>query len=559
MPHEIVIRGGQIVDGTGRQAYHGDVAIDDGVITAVGQVDGKGHREIDAQGMTVSPGFVDIHTHLDAQIGWDPDCTPVSWHGVTTALLGNCGVTFAPCKPKDRELLAAMMETVEDIPRDAILSGLPWDWEDYGGYLDSIDRLNPGINICGLVGHSALRFYVMGERAVDEQPTDDELRTMARLVGESIDRGAMGFSTNRFAAHKLPDGRAIPGTFAAHGELIEIAKTVAPRGGLMQVVGADFAVLKAMTDQGGSRVLFSYNTGPGGTDGRERRQALEELCAGRDVTAIAQVRSSGLVFGLQSGLPIANRGEQWKRLRAMSFEQRLEAIRDAGMRAALVEEARREGFPTILGASIERVFYMGDAATPDYAAGEEMQLEAMASAAGEHWSDTFLRLTIETQGRALFTLRMFNPNMDGLGHLISSPNCLPGLGDAGAHVSQVMDAGWATFILSHWVRDKGLFTLEEGVRKMTSAPAKVLNLTDRGILAPGLRADINVFDAARIGELQPRIVHDIPGGAPRYVQRAVGYKATLVNGRVNLLDGELTGERAGRVLRHGVRKAAAAH
>lgn len=556
MPHDIVIRGGLVVDGTGAPARQADVAIDDGLITAVGKVDTQGKREIAAEGLTVSPGFVDIHTHLDAQIGWDRDCTPVSWHGVTTALLGNCGVTFAPCRPGDRELLAAMMETVEDIPREAILGGLPWDWEDYGGYLDAIDRLSPGINIAGLVGHSALRFYVMGERAVEEQATDEERRTMARLVGEALDRGAMGFSTNRFAAHKLPDGRAIPGTFAEHGELVEIARTVGPRNGLMQVVGADFEVLRAITDQGGSRVLFSYNTGPGGSDGHQRRADLEAFAAGRDITALAQVRSSGLLFGLQSGLPIANRGATWKRLRAMDFAGRLAAIADAGMRAELVEEAKREGFPTILGASVEKVFYMGDAATPDYAAGEEKQLIAMAAAAGEHWSQTFLRITLETQGRALFTLRMFNPDMDGLAHLIASPNCLPGLGDAGAHVSQVMDAGWSTFILSHWVREKKLYTLEEGVRRITAAPARVLGLTDRGVLAPGMRADVNVFDAAKVGELQPGIINDFPGGAPRYVQRAVGYKATLVNGRVNLLDGELTGERGGRVLRHASRAAA---
>lgn len=550
MSHDLVIRGGTVVDGTGRAAFHGDVAIDDGRITAVGKVDGGGQREIAAEGLTVTPGFVDIHTHLDAQIGWDPDCTPLCWHGITTALLGNCGVTFAPCKPGDRDLLAAMMETVEDIPREAILSGLPWDWEDYGGYLDAIERLKPGLNIAGLVGHSALRFYVMGERAVEEQATPEERQRMAALVAQSIDRGAVGFSTNRFAAHKLPDGRAIPGTFADPVELIDIARAVAPRKALMQAVGADFDLLRAVADEGGSRVLFSYGVGPDGALAPQRRAELEALCKGREMTAVAQVRGSGLLFGLQSGLPIANRGATWKRLRAMGFAERLAAIRDAGMRATLVDEARQYGFPTILGASIERVYYMGDGPTPEYTAGDERQLPAMAAAAGEHWAETFLRLTLETEGRALFTLRMFNPDIEALGHLIGSDDCLPGLGDAGAHVSQVMDAGWATFILSHWVRARGLYTLEEGVRRITSAPARVIGLKDRGILAPGMRADVNVFDAARIGERQPEIVHDFPGGAPRYVQRSVGYKATLVNGRVNLLDGELTGERAGQVLRH---------
>ncbi|MBL8674704.1 MAG: amidohydrolase family protein, partial [Rhodospirillales bacterium] len=204
MAYDIVIRGGEIVDGTGAEPVRGDIGIEGGVVTAVGAVEGRGRREIDAEGMTVTPGFIDIHTHLDAQIGWDPDCTPVSWHGVTTALLGNCGVTFAPVRPADKELLAGMMETVEDIPRQAILSGLPWSWEDYGGYLDAVEALRPGINIAGLVGHSAVRFYVMGDRAVEEAATEDDMRRMVDVVARSIDAGAAGFSINRFAEHKLP-------------------------------------------------------------------------------------------------------------------------------------------------------------------------------------------------------------------------------------------------------------------------------------------------------------------------------------------------------------------
>lgn len=551
MTHDILIRGGTIVDGTGRAPFQGDLAIDGGLITAVGSATGRGHREIDAEGLVVSPGFVDLHTHLDAQIGWDPDCTPVSWHGVTTALMGNCGVTFAPCKPADRPLLAAMMETVEDIPREAILNGLPWDWEDYGGYLDSIERLQPGINLCGLVGHSALRFYVMGERAVEEQASPDERRRMAEIAGEAVARGAMGCSLNRFAAHKLPDGRAIPGTFADVGECVDIAREVGRRGGVMQAVGADFDLLRALADEGGSRVLFSYGVGPDGALAAQRRNDLETLCQGRDITALAQVRSSGFVFGLQSAMPIATRAPGWRRLKGQTLAQRLATIADPVQFRALVDEARVGGFPTLLGAGIDKVYCMGNAATPDYAGGAERQLLAMAEAAGEHWAETFLRLALQTQGRALFTLRMFNPDMAALAHLIASPNVLPGLGDAGAHVSQVMDAGWASFVLSHWVREQRLYSLAEGVRRLTSAPAAVLGLKDRGVLAPGARADVNVFDADRIGECQPRIVHDFPGGASRFIQHATGYKATLVNGRVNLLDGELTGERAGRVLRHG--------
>ena len=551
MTHDLVIRGGLVVDGSGAAPFPADVAIDGDRVTAVAPGAEPGKREIDARGLAVTPGFVDIHTHLDAQIGWDPDCTPVSWHGVTTALLGNCGVTFAPCKPADRPLLAAMMETVEDIPREAILGGLPWDWEDYGGYLDALERLQPGINVAGLVGHSAVRFYVMGERAVEAQATPAERERMAQIAGQALDAGAVGFSVNRFAAHVLPDGRPIPGTFADAAEIVEIARAVGARGGLMQAVGADFPLLQALADEGGSRVLFSYSSvGPQGVDGPGRRAELEALCQGRPITAMAQVRSSGFVFGLQSGTPIAARAPGWRSLRKRSLAERLAAIAEPGLRAQLVAEAKAHGYPVVLGAGIDQVFYMGDAAVPDYAAGPERQLVAMAAAAGEHWSETFLRLSIETQGRALFTVRMFNPDIDALAQLIASPNCLPGLGDAGAHVSQVMDAGWASFVLAHWVRDRGLYSLAEGVRRLSSAPAAVIGLTDRGRLAPGLRADVNVFDPATVGERQPEIVHDFPGGAPRYIQRATGYKATLVNGVVKLLDGALTGERAGRVLRH---------
>jgi len=319
----------------------------------------------------------------------------------------------------------------------------------------------------------------------------------------------------------------------------------------MQAVGADFGLLRALADEGGSRVLFSYGVGPDGTLAGQRRSDLETLCQGRDITALAQVRSSGFVFGLQSPMPIATRTPSWRRLKTQTLAQRLATLADPVQCQALVDDARVDGFPTVLGAGLDKVFYMGDAATPDYAGGREIQLLAMAEAAGEHWAQTFLRLALQTQGRALFTLRMFNPDMAGLAHLIASRNVLPGLGDAGAHVSQVMDAGWASFVLSHWVRERRLYTLAEGVRRLTGAPAAVLGLRDRGVLAVGQRADVNVFDADRIGERQPEIVHDFPGGAARFIQRAVGYKATLVNGRVNLLDGELTGERAGRVLRHG--------
>ena len=544
MAHDIVIRGGELVDGTGAGPVRGDLAIDDGLITAVGKVDGKGKQEIDAKGLAVTPGFVDLHTHLDAQIGWDPSLTPVSWHGVTTALLGNCGVTFAPCKPDDVELLAAMMETVEDIPKNAILTGLPWDWEDYGGYLDAIERLNPAINVAGMVGHCAVRFYVMGERAVEEQASEEERKQMADVVAHSIDRGAVGFSTNRYPPHKLPDGRSIPGTFAEVGELVEIAKAIGPRNALMQAVGANFEVLRAMAETTKGRILFSYGTGPQEGMGAQSAAGLEQLSKYGDLTAITQVRGSGFMFGLQSNLPV--QGETWDKLRKQSLEQRLAAIRDPDTREKLVDEglAMKRRFP------MTNVFYLGDGESPDYTTPPDQNLEAVAEANNEHWVETFVRLSDETDGRALFNLRMFNQSLKELGDLFKSDHIFPSLGDAGAHVSQIMDAGWSSFILSYWIREAGIYSLGEGIRRMTSGPARVLGLKDRGALQPGLKADINVFDPDRVAERQPVLVHDFPGGAPRYIQKSMGYKTTIVNGEVTLVDGEHTGARAGKVLRH---------
>ncbi|MCA6239520.1 MAG: amidohydrolase family protein [Phenylobacterium sp.] len=542
MSHDLVIRGGSVVDGTGAAARTADIAVDGGLITAVDKVEAKGRREIDADGLLVTPGFVDLHTHLDAQIGWDPDLTPVSWHGVTTALLGNCGLTFAPCKPADRPLLAAMMETVEDIPREAILSGLPWSWEDYGGYLDALDGIRPGINVAGLVGHCAVRYAVMGDRSFSDQATPDELAQICAIVGEAMDRGALGFSTNRYEPHKAPDGRSIPGTFADVCELEAIARTVGARGGLMQAVGASPVVLQAIADAG-ARVLFSWGVGAQKGAGRGGADFLDKMIGERDMTAIIQVRGTGFMFGLQSHLPF--RGETWDRIRKLDLARRLAAIRDAATREALIAEGRRtDGWK-----ELATIYDLGSGDSPDHGQDVDRNMRQVMEATGKSFVEIFLEQALATEGRGLFNLRLFCQNLDELGDLFASRNILPSLGDAGAHVSQIMDADWSTFVLSYWVRDRGVYSLEEGVRRITSAPARVLGLTDRGVLAPGQRADINVIDLAELRSLQPQIVNDFPGGAPRYVQRARGYRATIVNGGVNIEDDRHTGERAGQVLR----------
>ena len=550
MGHDLVIRGGSVVDGTGTEPYTADVAVDGDQIVEIGKVDAKGKREIDAAGLSVSPGFIDLHTHLDAQIGWDPDVTSVSWHGVTTALFGNCGVTFAPCKATDREFLAGMMETVEDIPKQAILHGLPWNWESYGGYLDALEKLGPSINVCGLVGHCATRFYVMGERAVEEPATEDEIRQIAELAGQSVKEGAVGFSTNRLPQHRLPDGRSIPGTFADRDELRAVAKEVGAHGGIMQTV-SDFREFDEECDliadeaRSARGALFSC-AAEIGTERLDKRVTAMRA-EGLNVTSVTVPRSGGGVGGLSTNNFF--RTPAWNELRKLDLEGRVKAIRNPETRQRLVDEVKAQGDAVING--MQRWFYMGDQARPCYTQDLSDNLPAMAKAAGEHPVETWLRLTDDTDGRALFHMRGFNVNLDHLEKLITTDWAMPGLGDAGAHVSQMIDSGWSTFILSHWHRDSGVYSLPEAVRRISAVPAHVLGLDDRGTLAVGKRADINVFDIDRLEERMPEIVHDFPFGAPRFIQRAAGYHATVCNGAVILQDDELTGEYAGRVLRNG--------
>jgi N-acyl-D-amino-acid deacylase len=578
MSHDVVIRGGTVIDGTGAEGFTADIAIDGDQIAAVGKVAGKGKREIDANGLTVTPGFVDLHTHLDAQIAWDPQVTSISWHGVTTALLGNCGVTFAPCKPDDRTLLAEMMETVEDIPRRAILEGMPWNWESYGQYLDSIESMGPGINICGMVGHCAIRYYVMGERGIDEagrdpknwlearrrydsdslsdaegtglrRPTEDEIKKIAALAGQSVKEGAVGFSSNRLWNHQLPDGRAIPGTFAHGDELRAIAKEVGKYGGIMQTVFGmprearfddEFKLLEdeARLTRG---VLFSSNveTGVAVQDAAVRKL----LAQGLKVASVTVPRGGGGVGGLFTGSFF--RSAAWKALSEMDNPARLAAIRNPDMRRRLVDEIKSRDD----GRRTSRWFFMGNEDRPRYTHALNESLWDMAKAAGEHPVETWLRLTDESDGKALFHMRGFNVDLDGVEDLIQSDWIVPAQGDAGAHVGQMNDSGCSTFVLSHWVRDKGALTLADAVKRLTAFPASVLGLDDRGTLAVGKRADLNVIDLDNLAERQPQIVNDMPFGAPRFIQRARGYRATLCNGQITLENDELTGDRAGRVLR----------
>ncbi|MAW27356.1 MAG: amidohydrolase [Gammaproteobacteria bacterium] len=572
MPHDLVIRGGKIVDGTGAEPFIGDLAIDNNEIVAVGEVSESGTKEIDATGHIVTPGFIDGHTHLDAQIAWDPMVTPSTNHGVTTVLLGNCGVTFAPCKPEHREKLAGMMETVEDIPKHAIMSGLSWNWDQYGDYLDYLEESKPAVNVVGLVGHCAIRYYVMGDRAVDELATDEEIEQMAELVDKAVKAGAIGFSTSRVEGHRIPDGRPVPGTFSSEEELCRFAEIVRDNGGgLMQTVlgiEGDLVnnttritdLLRKIAEVGGNRLMTNTSVAigwparDGSQDGKVLHERFAELAKdGHDVTGGCIPRGSGYIFGFCNELPI--RTPAWRELKKKDFDDRVAALDDAEFYDRLIAEAREvlDGKKPEGGAlnRSKAIFWLGNGPHPDWAADNSKNLSNLAADAGEHVIETFLRISKESKGKAIFVMRVFNGDTDALTDWMKSEHCLPGLGDAGAHVGQVMDATWATHVLGYWTRDRGVYSLTEGIRRMTSQPAHVIGITDRGTLEVGKRADVNVIDYEKVGQYLPEYVHDFPNGAGRYTQPGCGFKATICNGEIVTEDDQLTGARPGRILRGG--------
>ena len=560
MTHDLIIRNGLVVDGTGAEPVRADVAIDGDRITAVGVVTDSGSREIDAEGRYVTPGFVDIHTHLDAQLAWDPVGSSSCWHGVTSVVLGNCGVTFAPCKPEDRTFLAEMMESVEDIPAHAIMAGLPWDWESYGEYLASIDRIPKGINAGGMVGHCAVRIHAMGERAMDDEPaTDADIAVMRELVAEAIDAGALGFSTSRTALHRVPDGRVVPGTKADPRELIEIARVMGDRHqGVFEAApaigerGADgerrtrseIALLGEISRLTGRPATFgvSQTKKVPGLDLETFDEVDIQNGLGARLRPQTTARGIGLLFGLVFRTPF-DASAQWRALREIPFDDRLAMVRDPQRRAELIAAA--DGVPTI---PMDEMFVLpeGDAR---YDLGADDTLAAHAQRRGVQPADAFLQLCDERDGAVLVNWPFLNDDLGAVKAMLEHPSSVLGLADAGAHVGMIMDSSQPTFFLTYWVRDRGLVTIGEAIRRLTSDTAELFSIPDRGVIRPGAFADINVIDLDGMRLPQPEYVHDFPNGAGRYVQRATGYDATIVNGQVFMEHGEHTGALAGVVLR----------
>jgi N-acyl-D-amino-acid deacylase len=566
----MLIRGGTVIDGTGAPARISDVAIvNDHIVDIAPNIVGSATRVIDATERLVTPGFVDIHTHLDAQLAWDPIGSSSCYHGITSVVMGNCGVTFAPCRPEDREVLAAMMESVEDIPREAILDGLAWDWVTYGEYLASVGRMPKGLNVGGMVGHCALRQYAMGERGIEQDPpTADDLATMTELLAEAMRGGALGFSTSRTFLHKVPDGRPVPGTYAEPAELFAFADVLGRHGaGVFESASrigegerddhdipatrAEMAWMGEVSRRSGRPVSFGLLQHDSRPDlySRVIELAKHENRSGANVRPQTTARSVGVLFSLDTRSPF-DRAGSWRELKDMNNGKKLVALRDPVMRARLIEAADA----TPPGLDLAQVFVVnrldGLPGGARYDLDPSTSLAAVAVHRGISAAAAYIELQLESDGALVCSFPFLNQQMSAVEYMLDEQLVTLGLADAGAHVGQILDASQPTFLLSYWIRERKRWSLEEGIRRLTSDTADLFGLAGRGRLAAGSFADVNVIDFEALDLPAPSYVYDFPHGAGRYVQASTGYDYTLVNGKVFMDHGEHTGAFAGATLKN---------
>jgi N-acyl-D-aspartate/D-glutamate deacylase len=561
---ELVIRGGTVVDGTGAEPVRADVAVDGGRIVEVGEVDDRGRREVDAEGAHVLPGWVDVHTHYDGQATWDAELTPSTWHGVTTTVFGNCSVGFAPVRPGTEGFLINLMEGVEDIPGSVLSEGIDFSWESFGEYLDALEARPRTSDVGAQVPHAALRFYVMGERGADhtQAPTEDEIAEMGRLVVEALEAGALGFTTSRTTKHRAADGRYTPSLSAADAELIGIAEAMGTAGRGVLQANSDFSddheweLLRRMAEVSGRPLSFSLIQVDHAPERWRDLLAAVDAANADGVVVRPQVgsRPIGIMLGLDATLhPFLTHPTYAKELAGLPLAERVARMARPEVRATVLAEGPDGGFGAWLDRMLERTFELGD--PPDYEPAPEASIAARARQAGISPYELVYDLLLGDGGQAL----LYHPfenyshgSLDAVGEMLRSPHAISGLGDGGAHVGTICDASYPTYLLTHWTRDRTRgerLPLPFVVRRQTMDTARALGLGDRGVVAPGMRADLNVvdLDALRLGP--PRMVHDLPAGGKRLVQRAEGYRHTFVAGEETYAAGEWTGATPGRLLR----------
>jgi N-acyl-D-aspartate/D-glutamate deacylase len=568
----MIIRNGLIVDGSGSEPFKGDLAIKGDRIAAIGAVDGSADQEIDAAGQIVTPGFIDVHTHYDGQAIWSDRLNPSSAHGVTTVVVGNCGVGFAPCREGDRGLLISSMEGVEDIPEIVMVEGLTWEWESFPDFLDAVEKRPHDINLACYIPHSALRVYVMGDRGANREPANqDDIEKMCALVGQAMEAGAVGFATSNITFHRRIDGVPIASYDAAEAEILAIAREVGRHGGIFQIVSRitedteddqarrDFDVLYRLAKLGQVPVTFTMAQ----ADFRPHRLDqvmtwLEEANKEEGVNMKAQLypRPVGMVLGLDiSANPFLER-PTYKKLAALPLAEKVAELRKPEVRKQILSE--ESGVPLLplmnMARKFDQMYPLGD--NPNYEPDPENSVAKIAKRMGISADELAYDLFLERDGQAMMMVAMANftwGNLDELYRQLKRPGVMIGLGDGGAHYGLVCDSSYPTFMLGHWARDRqrGGFTISEAVRMMSSVQADFMGFTDRGKLEVGRRADINVIDVDKVRMHAPSVLYDLPGGGRRVDQLADGYSATIVGGKVIQRNGTPTGELPGTLVRAG--------
>ena len=565
--HDLVIRNGLVVDGTGSPGRRADVAIDGGLVSIVGEVPERGREEIDAEGKLVTPGFVDIHTHFDGQITWDPLLTPSFWHGVTTVVMGNCGVGFAPAAPNRRDWLIGLMEGVEDIPGSALAEGMEWGWESFPEYLDFLETLPKAIDIGTQVPHGAVRAYVMGERgARNEDANPEDIAEMAAIVREGLEAGALGFSTSRTLAHRAIDGEPVPGTFAAEDELFGIGRVLGELGtGIYEVAPAgvtgddanapalEIAWMRKLSAEISRPVTFAMVQFDNDPDAwRQAFEAsIEALDEGAEIYPQVAARGISLLLTLRGRHPFIH-SPAYRELDGLGWAERAERMREPQLRERILSEVSSPD--AALGFLMwNKLYPMSD--PPNYEPEAWETVEARAAAAGLTPLEFAYDFLTEGEGENVLFAPLFNyanGDLEPTREMLLHPRSAVGLSDGGAHCGVICDAGMPTFMLTHWTRDRARgerLPLEWIVKRMTQDTARLYGLGDRGVLAPGKKGDVNVIDYEALQLELPQATHDLPTEAMRLIQRSRGYEATIVSGEVISRHGEETGARPGRLIR----------
>ena len=558
--YDLLIRNGTIVDGSGRPGYRANIAVQDGHIAAIGQVSSGAQKELDADGHVVTPGFIDGHTHLDAQMFWDPLGSPSCWQGVTTAVTGNCGFTLAPCSELKRALVLRSLERAEDISGAAMEAGIKWRWTTFPEYLDVVDTLPKGINYAANVGHSALRTFAMGEAAFDREANEDELALMRRELNDALSAGAIGLTTSRGEGHNTSDDRPVPSRLASWDEvrrlvmemgihkqrLFELATPNVARFGEL---GARRQFHDGLLDLAvASGVTITWGMLPLPQITAEELPLLERAAAsGGKLVGQSHSRGISLLYSFLTNTPYDWLLE-WKEVRALPLPQQLLALQDVGTRGRLVEAAKRAVFPKPTGGDSPRPPDFSQLTVWQNALPPNPTVQEMAAARGVHPIELLIHLAVETNMQQFFMLPGMAWSTDELLRTMRHPHCVMTFSDAGAHVTQ-QDCSIQTHLLGYWVRQMQEFTLEDAVRMITLAPAQAWSFHDRGLLREGMVADINVFDPARIAPGLPVLRHDLPTGAKRLESKAAGILATIVAGEILIQNGNHTGSLPGRLLR----------